>query len=525
MRTYPLPSGSVTTGLRILLCLALLLSCGSPAAAQKRKYFVELGAAGGYQSFGNPTDLGGAAGGIGRLGVWLPLNFSAELEGGFSSPHTKALGEGVSVKNFTASLLYNFLLGSSSSLYLKLGGGTTRYGSNCPGVSSGPLGPPCGSSGALAGGLGFRAALTPALLIRTEGVITRNKSDSTGNLPPIKFSNVGVNLGLSYMLGSKPVPDSDGDGILNNRDRCPDTPAGAQVDGRGCPSDSDEDGVPDGVDRCANTVAGATVDASGCTHDTDGDNIPDGLDRCPATPAGVLVDPRGCPKDSDRDGIPDGLDRCSDTPRGATVDALGCPGDQDGDGVLDGLDQCPRSPAGVTVNTAGCAPNQAPAKAGPPNPSAAPAPAPPPARAPAQARGQPPAQPPRQGQPRAGPSRGGPLVAGVLPGVGFEPGTARLQASSYQTLDSVATLLLADKSLSIEIGAHTDSRSGSPGEALRLTSLQAEAVRDYLVVKGIPYQQLLARGYGASVPLTPDTTPRGIAANRRVEIQPIPPGP
>jgi outer membrane protein OmpA-like peptidoglycan-associated protein len=523
MRTYPLPAGSLTAALRILVCLALLAACGTPAAAQKRKYFVELSAAGGYQSFGNPTQLGGAVGGLGRLGIWLPLNFSAEVEGGFSSPKTNAASVGVSVKNFTGSLLYNVLLGSSSSLYLKLGGGTTRYGSNCPTVSRGPLDPPCGNSGALAAGLGFRAALTPVLLIRTEGVVTRNKSNQPAPLPPVKFSNVGINLGLSYMLGSKPVPDSDGDGILDNRDRCPDTPAGAQVDGRGCPRDSDGDGVPDGVDRCPNTVTGASVDASGCTHDTDGDNIPDGLDRCPGTPPGVLVDPHGCPKDSDGDGIPDGHDRCSDTPRGATVDALGCPGDEDGDGVLDGLDQCPRSPTGVTVNTAGCAPNQAPGKAAPSNPSASPSPAPTPSRPPAEAQAQP-AQPPRQAQPRAAPSAGGPVVAGVLPEVSFEPGTARLQTSSYQALDSVATLLLADKSLRIEIGAHTD-RTGSPADNLRLSSLQAEAVRDYLVVKGVPYQQLLARGYGSSVPLTPDTTPRGQAANRRVEIRPVPPGP
>jgi outer membrane protein OmpA-like peptidoglycan-associated protein len=53
-----------------------------------------------------------------------------------------------------------------------------------------------------------------------------------------------------------------------------------------------------------------------------------------------------------------------------------------------------------------------------------------------------------------------------------------------------------------------------------MTALQAEAVRDYLVVKGVGYQQIVARGYGSSVPLTEDTTPRGRAANRRVEIHP-----
>ena len=50
-------------------------------------------------------------------------------------------------------------------------------------------------------------------------------------------------------------------------------------------------------------------------------------------------------------------------------------------------------------------------------------------------------------------------------------------------------------------------------------------MRDYLVVKGVAYQQLVARGYGSSVPLTTDTTPRGRAANRRVEIRIVAPGP
>jgi OOP family OmpA-OmpF porin len=107
-------------------------------------------------------------------------------------------------------------------------------------------------------------------MLRGEGLLSRNSSDSES------LSNFGVNLGLSLMLGSKPIDDSDGDGILNNRDRCANTPSGAQVDGRGCPSDEDNDGVPNGVDRCPTTSVGATVDAVGCTRDSDGDNIADG---------------------------------------------------------------------------------------------------------------------------------------------------------------------------------------------------------------------------------------------------------
>jgi OOP family OmpA-OmpF porin len=59
--------------------------------------------------------------------------------------------------------------------------------------------------------------------------------------------------------------------------------------------------------------------------DSDGDGVPDSSDACPNTPAGVVVDSRGCPLDSDGDGVPDYLDKCPNTPRGTKVDATGCP--------------------------------------------------------------------------------------------------------------------------------------------------------------------------------------------------------
>ncbi|HET9038622.1 MAG TPA: OmpA family protein [Gemmatimonadales bacterium] len=538
-------------GLPLLAGLALLMVCVQSGAAQQRKYLVELGAAGAYQSFDGATDLGGAAGGLGRLGVWLPLNFSVEVEGAFASPKTKSTDEGVSVKTFGVSALYNILIGNTSSFYLKAGAGSTKYGSSCPATAT--RGDPiCGSSGALMGGAGFRVGVTPTVMVRAEGLYNRNKSKSRPSAPGVSLSNFGINVGVSMMLGSKPIPDADADGVLDNRDRCADTPAGASVDSRGCPSDSDGDGVPDGVDRCTTTVAGAAVDVRGCSQDTDGDNIPDGLDRCPDTPAGVLVDPRGCPKDSDGDKIPDGLDRCSETPRGATVDALGCPGDEDGDGVLDGLDRCPRTPAGASVNATGCVAGQAPGGPAPAagQPQAGKPAAPPtgqqpalgqqPAKpgAPKPGAGQPPkVQPDTVGRPLprpnvtvpsptappAAPAKA-PLNAGIIPGVGFVPGTARLLQSSYVALDSVALLLKASPDAQVEIGAHSDN-SGTPADNLRLTALQAEAVRDYLVVKGVAYQQLVARGYGSTMPLTPNATPRAQAANRRVEIRPIQSGP
>jgi len=89
--------------------------------------------------------------------------------------------------------------------------------------------------------------------------------------------------------------DTDGDGVLDGEDQCPDTPRGATVDARGCPMDSDGDGVYDGIDQCPGTPRGSTVDARGCPMDSDGDGVYDGIDQCPDTPHGAKVDAKGCP--------------------------------------------------------------------------------------------------------------------------------------------------------------------------------------------------------------------------------------
>jgi OOP family OmpA-OmpF porin len=62
---------------------------------------------------------------------------------------------------------------------------------------------------------------------------------------------------------AKPV-DSDGDGVTDDMDQCPDTPKGVTVDAQGCPLDSDGDGVPDYLDKCPNTPKGAKINAQGC---------------------------------------------------------------------------------------------------------------------------------------------------------------------------------------------------------------------------------------------------------------------
>jgi OOP family OmpA-OmpF porin len=83
-------------------------------------------------------------------------------------------------------------------------------------------------------------------------------------------------LGVAYVFGgpsytAKAPADSDGDGVPNSRDACPNTPKGQRVDASGCapkvaePLDSDNDGIPDAQDNCPNTPMSDKVDAKGCS--------------------------------------------------------------------------------------------------------------------------------------------------------------------------------------------------------------------------------------------------------------------
>jgi hypothetical protein len=99
--------------------------------------------------------------------------------------------------------------------------------------------------------------------------------------------------------------DTDNDGVTDDRDTCPNTPAGAAVDSSGCSAsqrDTDNDGVNDAQDECPNTPPNTEVDAEGCpvnpNVDADGDGVVDADDICPGTPSGSEVDQNGCPINS-----------------------------------------------------------------------------------------------------------------------------------------------------------------------------------------------------------------------------------
>ena len=463
----------LTRGLWLLCALVLLPCSGRPVEAQQRRYLLELGAGvHASPSMKRPGSKAGSAGSA-ELGLWLPAHFSVEVEGSFvsSDAHRRTSGYDGEYQHPR-----HHRLGAVQHSHRQERVGAPEAGWRLDELRRRHQSrPDLREQRHPHGRGGPQDGHHADLFARGDLTLTRNSSDTSD----VSFTNVGVSLGLSYMLGARPSPTATATASSRTMDRCPDTPAGAQVDGTGCPSDSDADGVPDGVDRCANTAPGAEVDATGCTQDSDSDNIPDGLDRCPDTESGVLVDPNGCPRDSDGDAIPDGLDRCSETPKGATVDALGCPGDEDGDGVLDGLDRCPRTPTGTSTNATGC-----PDDAGGPRLRPAPQRAPPPARTSTRgSRGAGGGGGRCRGgssatrQPTSRRSGKGHIAPGVIPDVAFATGSARLLSQSYVPLDSIAQILKADTTVKIEVGAHTDN-TGAPSEAERLTNLQAEAVRD-----------------------------------------------
>lgn len=111
-------------------------------------------------------------------------------------------------------------------------------------------------------------------------------------------------IGISYAFGGGltfsnispklAVADSDGDGINNDLDQCPDTLAGMLIDEKGCDLDSDNDGIADNRDYCSNSLAGTEVDAKGCELDSDDDGIADNKDYCPNSLPGSEVDTKGC---------------------------------------------------------------------------------------------------------------------------------------------------------------------------------------------------------------------------------------
>lgn len=264
---------------------------------------------------------------------------------------------------------------------------------------------------------------------------------------------MGVNIGLGK------AKDSDGDGVPDRKDKCPDTPAGVAVDKDGCPLDRDGDGVPDYKDDCPDTPGLASL--KGCP-DRDGDGIADKDDECPDTPG--LKKFNGCP-DTDGDGVPDPKDACPDTPKGCPVDEKGCPLDSDGDGVIDCQDNCPNEPG--SKENKGCPEG---------------------------------------------------WVTIELSPVYFDFDKADLKPEGKAELDKLVEQLNTGKQYDVVIAGHT-CNIGTEKYNQGLSEKRAQAVVKYLTMKGINNAYVGAKGYGESKPAVKnDSTPHR-KLNRRAEME------
>ncbi len=283
-------------------------------------------------------------------------------------------------------------------------------------------------------------------------------------------------------------PDRDGDDVFDKDDRCPDQPGPASL--QGCP-DMDSDGVADIDDSCP-TVPGP-VALHGCP-DRDSDGIPDYLDECPDQPG--LAKFNGCP-DRDSDGVPDKLDLCPDKP--GSIEHHGCP-DTDGDGVYDDEDRCVLTP-GPKENQ-GCP------------------------------------WPDRDGDGIPDKDDKCPDVFGVpenhgcpalekkeietikyaIENLEFETGKDIIRTHSYASLNALANLLVQKTNYGLHIAGHTDN-VGKPEMNQILSEKRANAVKAYLMKKGVDGSKLETVGYGDTKPIADNRTPEGKQKNRRVEME------
>jgi OOP family OmpA-OmpF porin len=253
--------------------------------------------------------------------------------------------------------------------------------------------------------------------------------------------------------------DRDGDGILDNVDKCPDEPENynGYQDEDGCPDDpdTDGDGIPDSRDQCilAPEDKDGYQDSDGCPDpDNDLDTVPDEKDKDPTTGKSCANDPED----------PDGFE-----------DADGCPDlDNDKDGVPDLEDMCPNEPG--PASNKGC----------PLKPS---------------------------------------LVVvtdteiKILQQIHFQFDKDKIRPESFRILDAVVDVLKSYPKIRIEIQGHTDNKGGAAYNK-NLSDRRAAAVRKYLETHGVDASRLVSHGYGMEKPLVDNDTDQNRALNRRVQF-------
>lgn len=100
----------------------------------------------------------------------------------------------------------------------------------------------------------------------------------------------------------------------------------------------------------------------------------------------------------------------------------------------------------------------------------------------------------------------------------FETDSATIKDESYDVLDELFEYLQNNKKVRIEIGGHTNNRC-SEKYCEKLSLLRADAVKDYLVEKGVDSKRISTKGYGRKNPVASNSAVEGRKLNQRVEIK------
>ncbi|HRC56987.1 MAG TPA: OmpA family protein [Kofleriaceae bacterium] len=247
--------------------------------------------------------------------------------------------------------------------------------------------------------------------------------------------------------------------------------------------------------------------------DLDGDGLLDDVDQCKTEPEDKdgFQDEDGCPDlDDDQDGILDAKDQCRLEPedKDGFQDEDGCPeADNDGDGLLDAADKCPD----VAEDKDGFEDEDGCPDCDDDHDGVLECP---------QAQDKCPGQ---HGEPGDGCPKKYDLVVvteskiELKQTVFFDTRKAKIKPVSFALLNDVALALGDHPTLQVRIEGHTDSQ-GSDRSNLGLSQRRAEAVRVYLIGKGIDQGRMVAKGYGERAPIADNRTSDGRGQNRRVEF-------
>jgi len=100
----------------------------------------------------------------------------------------------------------------------------------------------------------------------------------------------------------------------------------------------------------------------------------------------------------------------------------------------------------------------------------------------------------------------------------FVRAKATIEKNCYTELDRVVDILQSDSTLHLHIEGHTDSE-GTDERNEALSKRRAKAVMHWLISKGIPASRMDTEAYGSKRPLADNSTPEGMAQNRRVEME------